>query len=1672
MRGNNEASAQGLREEGIQSGARLPSDYGAIKLASFIGLAVLGASLQLAGAVSGSQFLGQPGTHSLYVLNEDGNLFRWGESRGSGVSSTPWPSVVPYYEAMVAVPPSPTGARWVDAAGFQDWEMLLDAAGRVYLNALSMTAPTRLTELPHPEAGRSWRGMANSMGAGLLVDDVGALYRAEVWPALQYLIEHPGAPLPLAHSWFTMLPSPSAEETIQRAEVAGWNSLLALTAGGELYGRGYNSSGLTGNSAGEDWVKLVRPAGVPAWRSFRTSGNATVAWGEGGEVYYWGQRILGSSFAGPGTELSVPTAIPKPPGVTGWVSADVTGGLVFLVSREGGLYVFGSGFHFLQFPVTGTSGGQLVGPTPVDHPALIGEFSSVHCGVDYVIARKADGTDVRWGKFTRLQDGSTADAPPQPMEIPAAITDSLQRLAPAARILNPGNFSDQRLGEPVRLQAEVFPLAGTLATVQFLLNNSPVSGAVQLEGNVATLAWLHPWPGPQELRVRVIDSAGRVTTSPATTFKLRHAVEWTISTNRISEPGGHDQLTTAQLSLTRTELPYPQYHEFTYRFVIEPATQRDVDYAVTGATVAADGSGHWEVVFPRGQKTATVAITALADQFTESNLGLTILPSYHWVEARDYLPPEDYLQLEIIDTTFTGGPSPVVILADPATHFSFQGDTVPLTVSVPKSLTTTPVVQLTGLGHHQYEHIHSEDLPDRRLVHFELRNLEAGLREVRARAYSGWNWGFNRYRDSDPVAIRVWDRAGLPMVRVVALERTVDEAGAPPVVVTVERDGPVTEPATVKLSIRGTALNGADYDLLPTTVVIPAGASYTTLTVQVRDDDHPEMQETIIISAVQDSCADLAGCQLAEGASTARIDIRDNAQDTSPVVPGAQVVASPSSSASYLITASGQLYAWGDNEGGQLGLGELPVELIGRVPWPRRLREPEDQSKWREVFPGARQAFGRSQAGTLFAWGHHFANVVGPFTLNSPRPLFSVPTNLVPWFVREGALVTQASSGRLQTYRLSSYSPHHLYLHDEPGLRGLRFTPQLRVLSEEGYFHPASDWHGRYPERYPLPADAGYWLDAASAGEHLVALDELGRLHQVYAGGYVFDPVRRRTQRAYSTVPRTPLPEGRKVARLLGNEIAILALATDGAAFALTAPNAGAEVIPMPDGVSRWTSLAAGARHFLAVGDDGNVYAWGENELGQLGDGTVEPAAGPRRLPVFSGVNDPAIELPTVNLALPPRVEFHGLSDDLRFDGPTSLPAAARAFDPDGLIERVEFLLNGEPVVVAVFDSQTLTFKAVVPLPEPGEHLLTARAWDDSGLFTDTAPLRIQVDDPGLYPIVKVWNMPSGTAEGFGVPGNFVISRQGIAQVPLTVYFDIHGTATEGVDYPALPRSVIIPAGAAEVRIPIIARPDFVDEPTEVVELTILNPGCDPDTAEPGSGCYRIGTPHTAPVFIVDYLRPGDARLPFVSLTLLEPIAREGTTNLARIEVRRTGSRVEDLPVYYELGGDAQNGIDYAPLSGLAVIPAGAAHTTIDIVAIEDYVVEPFERVIVTLLNPGCDVGTGSAEQCYRSDAGNIAVAYVADKPVPPPPPPGLPGLNVTPRPVYFAGLERLAGQGTMLNLVSDPGARFTLQVSSDLHTWHDLGELTSVSGQMEFLDVDAAQVPTRYYRVVPAPEP
>ena len=60
--------------------------------------------------------------------------------------------------------------------------------------------------------------------------------------------------------------------------------------------------------------------------------------------------------------------------------------------------------------------------------------------------------------------------------------------------------------------------------------------------------------------------------------------------------------------------------------------------------------------------------------------------------------------------------------------------------------------------------------------------------------------------------------------------------------------------------------------------------------------------------------------------------------------------------------------------------------------------------------------------------------------------------------------------------------------------------------------------------------------------------------------------------------------------------------------------------ITMPAGVNYFTQISMGYRHTLGVGDDGQLYAWGYNGEGQLGNGTNINQSTPIKVTLPAGV--------------------------------------------------------------------------------------------------------------------------------------------------------------------------------------------------------------------------------------------------------------------------------------------------------------------------------------------------------------------------------------------------------------------------------------------------------------------
>ena len=217
----------------------------------------------------------------------------------------------------------------------------------------------------------------------------------------------------------------------------------------------------------------------------------------------------------------------------------------------------------------------------------------------------------------------------------------------------------------------------------------------------------------------------------------------------------------------------------------------------------------------------------------------------------------------------------------------------------------------------------------------------------------------------------------------------------------------------------------------------------------------------------------------------------------------------------------------------------------------------------------------------------------------------------------------------------------------------------------------------------------------------------------------------------------------------------------------------------------------------------------------------------------------------------------------------------AFASDPDGFVTSVEFFAGtnslglGQRVPVAVpLASGGIVIGGPVPPIYPtnlffliwsnapvGIYALTAVATDNGGLSTTSAPVNITILPPlppptNRPPIVSIVATDPVAIEGTNCwvwPGEtnspptwaawptavcrfftncgpktatFTVRRFGDTNDDLTVTYDIGGTASNGVDYVALPGSVTIPAGERRALITIVP---IDDGPPDVNKTVILD---------------------------------------------------------------------------------------------------------------------------------------------------------------------------------------------------------------------------------------------------------
>lgn len=191
-------------------------------------------------------------------------------------------------------------------------------------------------------------------------------------------------------------------------------------------------------------------------------------------------------------------------------------------------------------------------------------------------------------------------------------------------------------------------------------------------------------------------------------------------------------------------------------------------------------------------------------------------------------------------------------------------------------------------------------------------------------------------------------------------------------------------------------------------------------------------------------------------------------------------------------------------------------------------------------------------------------------------------------------------------------------------------------------------------------------------------------------------------------------------------------------------------------------------------------------------------------------------------------------------------------------------------------------------------------------------------------------------------PGTFTVTRIGSTASALTVNFTMSGSATNSTDYTVTPSgSVNFAPGVTIATVTVAPIDDSVGEGGEAAILML--------TADPA---YSVSAPASATVIIAD-------DEPVVSVAATDATAVEATLNPGTFTVTRTGSTTAALTVNFTMSGTATNSVDYATVTGNAVIASFATTATVTIAPNNDSVPEGTETAILTL-NPGAEYSVGS----------------------------------------------------------------------------------------------------------------
>ncbi|MBN9393395.1 MAG: hypothetical protein J0I20_35520 [Chloroflexi bacterium] len=421
----------------------------------------------------------------------------------------------------------------------------------------------------------------------------------------------------------------------------------------------------------------------------------------------------------------------------------------------------------------------------------------------------------------------------------------------------------------------------------------------------------------------------------------------------------------------------------------------------------------------------------------------------------------------------------------------------------------------------------------------------------------------------------------------------------------------------------------------------------------------------------------------------------------------------------------------------------------------------------------------------------------------------------------------------------------------------------------------------------------------------------------------------------------------------------------DGSTTTRTTP----VVISLPGGATPLL-IAAGQYHSLALGNDGKLYAWGQNDDGQLGDGTNNNSPTP------------------VEVALPAGVQVAAIATE----GFTSLALASDGklyswgANYYGQVGDGTNTSSNEPVEVHLpvgVSATTIAAGYFHNMAIGSDGKLYAWGSNDYGKLGDgttndrNEPVEVQ--------------LPAGvtaTAIALGQDQSLVIGSDGKVYTWGSNDFGELGNGT--YTSANLPQAINLPGGATPILIGAGTWNSFALCSNGKLyawgdnSSGQLGNGADSDALESSNVPVEVRVPasltpttfegggyHTLAIF----------NPPALGITIESVSHREGTGGVTNFDFTVTLSPAVSQTVmvnYTTADGTATAGGDYTPTSGTLTFAPGTTTQTIRIVAAADSLKEPTESFLVNLSNPtgGATLAIGQGVGVIVDDDAPAGLAY------------------------------------------------------------------------------------------------